>query len=66
MGPTVLLGYMTAPVAGCGGDDEFAKTFWQPDKYFASRDALWKSEVIVGPMQDKRGADSSSAIKKPL
>ncbi|MBS0488225.1 MAG: sel1 repeat family protein [Proteobacteria bacterium] len=56
-GPTITLGYQDAPITGCGGDALYAKTFWQPKKYFASRDALW-TQVTVGPMIEEK-PDSS-------
>lgn len=64
-GPTILLGYQNAPIAGCGGDALYSRTYWQPDKYFASRDALWKAEVTVGLIQGKDSSTPDPADKKP-
>jgi hypothetical protein len=64
-GPTILLGYIQAPVSGCGGDAVFAPAFWQADKYFASRDALLKAEVVVGPLTQAGKGDHPEMQQAP-
>lgn len=60
-GPTISLGYITAPITGCGGGQRFSPAFWDPNKYFVSRDAVWKAEVTVGPLKEEKAAASSSS-----
>ncbi len=46
-----VVGNVDAPEAGCGGADIYAESRWVPEKYFASRDALWKATVSVGALK---------------
>lgn len=46
-----VIGGVSVPVAGCGGGDIYAKARWEPDQYFASRDAQWKATVSVGSIE---------------
>lgn len=40
------------PQAGCGGDDIYAQSRWDPATYFAQRDAQWRATVTVGRITD--------------
>lgn len=51
-GPTVAAGGINAPVAGCGSNDFWSPWRWDPDKYFATRDAQWRGTVTVGKLED--------------
>ena len=53
-GPTVA----DAPIAGCGSNDFWSPWRWDPQKYFAARDARWRGSVTVGSLQDMRKAGS--------
>jgi hypothetical protein len=48
---TAAIGGVTVPSAGCGGNDLFAKSRWDPKLYFAARDAEWKATVRVGELR---------------
>jgi hypothetical protein len=50
-GAGAVIGGVSVPVAGCGGADIYAKSRWEPDQYFASRDAQWRATVSVGDIQ---------------
>lgn len=47
-----------APIVGCG--NLFVGWRWEPDAYFASRDAAWTGTVTVGPLRQVR-PDAASA-----
>lgn len=50
--PAVVLGPgLVNPPSGCGGSYLTSRARWDPDKYFASRDALWEAVVTVGDIQ---------------
>ena len=55
-GGGATIGGVTVPVAGCGGADIYAKSRWEPDQYFASRDAQWKATVSVGKLEEAGAA----------
>ncbi|MES2403381.1 MAG: sel1 repeat family protein [Pseudomonadota bacterium] len=59
-GPTVG----DAPVAGCGSTDFWSPWRWDPQKYFAARDAHWRGTVTIGDLKDLN-APPSSAVAKP-
>lgn len=63
-GPTISVGYSEAPISGCSGSTRYTSAFWDPDKYFAGRDALWNATVNVGPVQDQTGSGTSDTDKK--
>ena len=50
-GPSVVVGGQETPNAGCGGASLYAKARWEPNEYFASRDAEWKATVSVGAIE---------------
>ena len=50
-GPSVVVGGVETPNAGCGGASLYAKSRWEPKEYFASRDAEWKASVSVGAIE---------------
>jgi hypothetical protein len=54
---------MTVPEAGCGGDDVYAKSRWEPKLYFATRDARWKATVTIGDIQ--QDGQTPPAVEKP-
>jgi len=51
-GVGAVIGGVSVPVAGCGGNDIYAKSRWEPNQYFASRDAQWKATVSVGKLEE--------------
>lgn len=55
-----VIGDQVLPEAGCGSDAIYAEARWQPEKYFASRDAQWKATVTVGDI-----APGSASSAKP-
>jgi hypothetical protein len=65
-GLTIMVGYAEAPIAGCGGETRYARAFWEPNKYFAGRDAVWNANVTVGPLQSPGDKDASPVNKQPL
>jgi hypothetical protein len=48
----VNVGGVDVPEAGCGGDDIYARSRWDPATYFAYRDAQWKATVTVGKIKN--------------
>jgi hypothetical protein len=58
-GPTPVVGGQEQPQIGCGGS-VFAKVYWDPDLYFASRDREYKATVNVGAV-----TELGKAIDKP-
>lgn len=44
------------PMSGCGGNF-YAKWRWDPDTYFAVKDARWKASVNVGALKQVKGPD---------
>ena len=60
-GGGATIGGVSVPVAGCGGNDIYAKSRWQPDEYFASRDAQWKATVSVGKLEETGAASAAPA-----
>jgi hypothetical protein len=58
-GPTVG----DTPVAGCGSTDFWSPWRWDPQKYFAARDAHWRGTVTVGDLKDLNGPASSAGAK---
>jgi len=61
-GVGAVIGGVSVPVAGCGGNDIYAKSRWEPNEYFASRDAQWKATVSVGKLEE---ADAAPAKGEP-
>jgi hypothetical protein len=51
--PAVVIGGEETPTAGCGGSTVSSKTRWNPDTYFASRDAEYKATVSVGAVEQQ-------------
>lgn len=60
-GPTVG----DAPVAGCGSTNFWSPWRWDPQKYFAARDAHWRGTVTVGDLKDLNGPASSTKPSQP-
>jgi len=62
-----VIGGVSVPTAGCGGDDVYAKSRWEPKLYFASRDAQWKATVTVGDIEvpDKPAAPAEESAEQP-
>ena len=50
-GPSLIVGGVETPSAGCGGASIYAKSRWEPNEYFAARDAEWKATVTVGALE---------------
>ena len=61
-GNTTTIDGVAVPVAGCAGSDIYAKSRWEPEQYFASRDAQWKATVSVGKLE---GAGAAPAATEP-
>ncbi len=63
---TSVIGGQSVPEAGCGGDSIYADSRWNPDQYFASRDAQWKATVTVGAIAPGNApAPSTPPAPKP-
>ncbi len=60
-GPTLYIAGQEQPQAGCGSPI-FAKSRWDPDLYFASRDREYKATVSVGAVQE---TEQGKAITAP-
>lgn len=52
-GPALMVGGEEVPSAGCGGASINSKTRWDPQQYFASRDAEYKATVSVGAVEQQ-------------
>ena len=59
-GNTTAIDGVAVPVAGCAGSDIYAKSRWEPEQYFAARDAQWKATVNVGTLEDAGAAPAKS------
>jgi TPR repeat protein len=57
------IGGVAVPAAGCGGSDLYAKSHWDPQLYFASRDAQWRATVSVGELREAPNPDQPAADK---
>jgi len=53
-GPTIE----GVPATGCSSQDFYADWRWKPDKYFATRDALWTGTVSVGDAQQVKAPNT--------
>ncbi len=51
--PSVVVGGQETPSAGCGFSTTNTKARWDPDQYFASRDAEYKATVSVGAVEQQ-------------
>jgi hypothetical protein len=63
-GPTLYIGGVGIPKAGCGSSQFFNATLWNPQKYFAARDAQWRGTVTVGTMKDLDAPRSSTKASR--
>ncbi|HWG67002.1 MAG TPA: sel1 repeat family protein [Rhodanobacteraceae bacterium] len=62
--PTLYIGGMPVPKAGCGSIHFYSPLLWNPKQYFAARDARWRGTVTVGSLQDvDKPAPKASAQK---
>ena len=59
-----LINGIMMPEAGCGGDEVYADARWNPEKYFANRDAQWKATVTVGDINTS-GAPADASQSPP-
>ena len=57
-GTSLDINGLAVPEAGCGSEDIYAKSRWEPDKYFALRDSQWKATVTVGDIRNPDKADA--------
>jgi hypothetical protein len=63
-GPTLYIGGVDIPKAGCGSNHFYSPTMWNPQKYFAARDAQWRGIVTVGAMRDLNASPSGTKAKQ--
>lgn len=60
--PTMSVGGLPVPIVGCGNNDYWNPTRWNPKQYFAARDEGWLGTVTVGAL---KASDTSTKAKPP-
>lgn len=60
--PSVVVGGQETPSAGCGFSTMNTKARWDPDQYFASRDAEYKATVSVGAVEQQANPVDKPAV----
>lgn len=64
-GPTIYEGGVAVPKAGCGAMNYYDPSRWDPQQYFAARDAQWRGTVTVGDMDEVHKAANATAAANP-